>query len=79
MRIRDLIECNNERDLKQTLSDFNADRIGALTLRITEVPEMEYFVECYGLAFPSNAYCQTMNEANEVLRKESKLVSMFVF
>ena len=36
MRIGDLIECSNERDLKQTLSalelsDFNVDRIGAYT------------------------------------------------
>lgn len=77
MRIGDLIECSNERDLKRTLSalelsDFNVDRIGALTLRITEVPEMEYLVECYGLAFPSNAYCQTMDEANEVFEERIK-------
>ena len=60
MRIGDLIECSNERDLKQTMSDlelggFSADRIGMFDLRIINgVPESEYLVECYGLSFPFN-------------------------
>lgn len=75
MRIGDLIECSNERDLKQTMSDlalggFNADRVGKLNLRITEVPETEYLVECYG--FSSNAYCWTEEEAEEVFEERIK-------
>lgn len=77
MRIGDLIECSNERDLKQTmtaleLGGFNADRIGVLSFRITEVPETEYLVECYGLSFPSNAYCRTEEEAEEVFEERIK-------
>lgn len=77
MRIGDLIECSNERDLKQTLSalelsDFNADRIGALTLRITEVPESEYLVECYGSSLSSNAYCKTKEDAEGVFEERIK-------
>lgn len=77
MRIGDLIECSNERDLKQTmnaleLGGFNADRIGVLSLRITEVPEMEYFVECYGSLLFSNAYCETKEDAEEVFEERIK-------
>lgn len=77
MRIGDLIECSNERDLKQTMNalewgGFNVDRIGVLSLRVIEVPEMEYLVECYGLSFPSNAYCETKEEAEEVFEERIK-------
>ena len=74
MRIGDLIECSNERDLKQTmnaleLGGFNADRMGMLTLRVTGIPESEYLVECYGY---SNAYCETKEEAEEVFEERIK-------
>lgn len=77
MRIGDLIECSNERDLKQTmnaieLGGFNADRIGVLSLRITEVPESEYLVECYGSSLFSNAYCVTKEDAEEVFEERIK-------
>ena len=77
MRIGDLIECSNERDLKQTmnaleLGGFNADRIGVLSLRLTEVPEMEYLVECYGSSLFSNAYCETKEDAEEVFEERIK-------
>lgn len=77
MRIGDLIECSNERDLKQTMSalelgGFNADRIGMLSLRIIGVPESEYLVECCGLSFPSNAYCETKEDAEEVFKERIK-------
>lgn len=77
MRIGDLIECSNERDLKQTINalewgGFNVDRIGALSLRVIEVPEMEYLVECYGSSFPSNAYCETKEDAEEVFEERIK-------
>ena len=77
MRIGDLIECSNERDLKQTinaleLGGFNADRIGVLSLRITEVPDLEYLVECYGSSLPSNAYCETKEDADGVFEERIK-------
>lgn len=76
MRIGDLIECSNERDLKQTmnaleLGGFTADRMGMLNLRVTGVPESEYLVECYG-SFSSNAYCETKEDAEEVFNERIK-------
>lgn len=29
-------------------------------------------IECYGSTFPSNVYCQTMDEANEVFEERIK-------
>lgn len=77
MRIGDLIECSNERDLKQTinaleLGGFNADRIGMFNLRVTGVPESEYLVECYGSSLFSNAYCETKEDAEEVFEERIK-------
>lgn len=77
MRIGDLIECSNERDLKQTmnaleLGGFSADRMGMLNLIVTGVPELEYLVECYGSSLPSNAYCETKEEAEEVFEERIK-------
>ena len=78
MRIGDLIECINERDLKQTMSalelgGYNADIVGGLRIRITEVPETEYLVECLELnGQSSNVYCLTEEVAYEVFTERIK-------
>lgn len=77
MKIGDLIKCSNERELEVEMSalelgGFYADRVDSVTLRITDVPETEYLVECEGSALPSNAYCQTEEEAEEVFKERIK-------
>lgn len=78
MRIGDLIECTNERDLKQTMSalelgGYNADIVGGLRIRITEVPETEYLVEYLELnGQGSKVYCLTEKVAYEVFNERIK-------
>lgn len=78
MRIGDLIECSNERDLKQTMSalelgGYNADIVGGLRIRITEVPETEYLVEYLELnGQSSKVYCLTEEVAYEVFKERIK-------
>ena len=82
MRIGDLIECCNERDLKQTMSDlelggFNADRMGSLTLELRKSPKQSILLNATG--FLLTHIVGQRKRQRKFLRKESKIVSKFVF
>ena len=71
MKLGDIIDCANEKDLKQTLRDldlagFHAvhdSAYGRHALRITRVPKISYVVEARDGRSALAAYCDTLEEA----------------
>lgn len=72
MKIGDLIKCNSEKDLRQTLQDlglsgFHAVRVDTgYWLRITGAPDPEYLIQARDQnGRQQNVYCSTLEEAEE--------------
>lgn len=71
MKLGDIINCANEKDLKQTLRDldlagFHAvhdSAYGRHALRITGVPKISYVVKARDGRSAQAAYCDTLEEA----------------
>lgn len=74
MKKGDIIQCFNEKDLRQTMRDLSAAGFHAVkdtgqnfNLVITGVPETEYLVEARDQNGRSQkAYCSTQEEAEEI-------------
>lgn len=74
MKKGDIIQCFNEKDLRQTMKDLSAAGFHAVKdsgnnfhIRITGVPETEYLVAAHSSDGSSQkAYCSTLEEAEEV-------------
>lgn len=70
MKLGDIINCANEKDLKQTLRDLDLAGFHAVkdsgdnfNLRITGVPKIAYVVKARDGRSAQAAYCDTLEEA----------------
>ena len=74
MKKDDIIDCANEKDLKQTLRDLGLAGFHAVKdsgdnfdIRITGVPETQYLVEARDQnGRCQKVYCDTLEEAGEI-------------
>lgn len=74
MKLGDIINCANEKDLKQTFRDLDLAGFHAVKdsgdnfdIRITEVPYTQYLVEAMSEGRGvQRAYCDTLEEAGEI-------------
>ena len=74
MKKGDIIQCHNQKDLRETMRDLSAAGFNAVKdsgdnfdIRITGVPETQYLVEArdhHGAM--QRAYCDTLEEAEGV-------------
>lgn len=73
MKKGDIIQCFNEKDLRQTMKDLSAAGFHAVKdsgnnfhVRITGTPETEYLVEAHDQnGRVQKAYCDTLEEAED--------------
>lgn len=70
MKLGDIINCANEKDLKQTLRDLDLAGFHAVKdsgdnfdIRITGVPKISYVVKARDGRSAQAAYCDTLEEA----------------
>jgi len=70
MKLGDIINCANEKDLKQTLRDLGLAGFHAVKdsgdnfdIRITGVPKISYVVKARDGRSAQAAYCDTLEEA----------------
>lgn len=70
MKLGDIINCANEKDLKQTLRDLDLAGFHAVKdsgdnfdIRITGVPKISYIVKARDGRSAQAAYCDTLEEA----------------
>ena len=74
MKKGDIIQCRDQKDLRETMRDLSAAGFNAVKdsgdnfdIRITGVPETQYLVEArdhHGAM--QRAYCDTLEEAGEI-------------